>query len=300
MSDYILGAILIAIFIWLQRSKKRNVVPKEKACDWLQVKEIDEDGLITTEDDRYMLMVEIVPVSFELKSQMERKMVMSVFRETLNMISHPIRFRVESHPFDLEDYFADLKAKAIETGDPLNSQYVDELRYTFAYYIEQNKVQDRRYYIFLETDHEYLAELSIDTANPLLHSLMKKRAAKDHVAELDAIKEDLLASLRIIQSMYHTVGLWTRPMKRKDVLSYLYNTVNREVSTALSYEDLEEKVAQPGEKITSVTGTFSNSDNHTLKALEVLQREPVILEEESGAERNSGGETAETDRLILT
>jgi hypothetical protein len=249
-TDIIVILIAILLFIWLQKSK-RTTPKKEKAADWFQVKSIDEDGLITTEDDRYLLMVEIQPVSFALKSPTEQKMIWSAFRDCINMISHPIRMKAEAHPYDLDDYFLDLKGKAVETGDESIMSYVDEMKETFTNFLEQNKIQDRRYYLFLETDNRFLAELNAEISNPLLNDLLKSNAAKNMQSDIDTVKQELNNSLRVVKTVFHGVGLWTHPLRREDVLQYLYRTGNRDIASALSLDELMERAAMGGEKIQS-------------------------------------------------
>jgi len=250
MTDLIVVVIAIVGFIWLQKSKK-TTTKKEKPADWFQVKAIDEDGLITTEDDRYLLMVSIQPVSFALKSPTEQKMIWSAFRDCINMISHPLRMKAEAHPYDLEDYFQDLKGKAVESGDDAIIDYVEEMRATFTYLIEQNKIQDRRYYLFLETDNHYLAELNAEISNPLLNDLLKSNAAKNHTSDMETVRQELNNSYRVVKSVFHGVGIWTHQLNRNDVLHYLYRTGNREIASVLNLDDLLKRSAPQGEKVQS-------------------------------------------------
>ncbi|KQN97036.1 hypothetical protein [Paenibacillus sp. Leaf72] len=259
MSDIILVLLLLVAAYYLQRSSNRakQGAKKEKAADWLQVKNIDADGLITTEDDRFLLMLEVQPVSFALKSPVEQKMIWLAFRDCINMIPHPTRYKSESHPYDLEDYFQDVKARAVELDDLANTDYVEELHDMFKSMIELNQIQDRKYYVFLETDSRFLSELAADVSNPVIHDLLKRnKQNQQSVYDMDTIRQELMNSLRIIQASYHNVGIWTYAMRREEVIQYFDKTTNREIAGVLPLEEMLLRTAARGEPVQSFGKTL--------------------------------------------
>jgi hypothetical protein len=251
-SDILLASLAVGGIVWLQKSKRKEI-PKEKASDWLQVQEITEDGLVLTEDNRYLLIVEVLPLSFVLKSLEEQKMIWSAFRECINMISHPIRLRTESHPYELEEYFQELRARATETDDVALMDYVGEMRETFSQYVEENQIQDRKYYLFLELDESYLAEAAAETTNPLLNDLFKKASSKGSI-DHDSIRQELKNSYQVAQSVFFNIGMMTRPLRRRnEVLAYFYSSANREMASVIPYEVMAERVAPKGSPVQSIS-----------------------------------------------
>ncbi|NUU74695.1 hypothetical protein [Paenibacillus xylanilyticus] len=247
--DIILVVAIVGVLIFLQfggKTKKKE--KKESAKDWFQVQEITTDGLITTPDDRYMYMLEVQPISFALKSPKEQEAIWLAFRETINTIPHPLRFKSESHPYDLESYFQDLKSQAYETNDPMDLEYVDEMQETFFGIVEANKIQDRKYFVFLETDSRYLLDLTTETSIPIINDLLRKNASRKGIEhDIDTVKQELTNSMRIMQSKFSDVGIVTTEMDRQKVLQYLYRTQNREIAGLVSLEEFIGMVNEDGQ-----------------------------------------------------
>jgi hypothetical protein len=248
MSDILLVLLAIGAVLWLRKGKKSKEIKKEKAGDFIQIQSLDPDGFITTEDQRYMMILEVQPVSFALKSPMEQTAIWSAFRDWVNMMTHPVRLRAESHPYDLHEYFQELKAQAIETGGDL--EYIQEMRETFLNALEEQQVRDRRYFLFLETDHRYLSEAGAGISNPYLNDLLRRSSTVNDNPEI--AKQELTNSLRVTQSILHNVGIWTQPLNGDGVKSYLYGSANRDMASLVSWAELQENVNPLNEKVQSL------------------------------------------------
>ncbi|MBY3621124.1 hypothetical protein HGO21_16360 [Acinetobacter sp. CUI P1] len=253
MTDYLLVAGLVAVYLWLHFSGKRKKkgLKKTKAADWFTVKKVDSDGLIYTEDDRYFYMIEVLPISFVLKSTIEQKIIWSTFRDFINAIPHPLRFKTESHPYKLEDYFEELAAEATDTGDVNNIEYVEEQRLMFTAYLERNQISDRYYYVFLETDNRYLNDMGAEFSNPLLNDILRKNSAKNSSQDIDTARQELTNSTRICEGALRSIGMSTNLMDRKEVLKYLYRSGNREISSLITLEEMINRTAEENETLHS-------------------------------------------------
>ncbi|WP_139490087.1 hypothetical protein [Brevibacillus dissolubilis] len=245
----LLGAA--AAYWWLRRGKAEQ--PKDKAIEWFQFKRVDEDGFIVTEDDRYMMMLKVQPISFALKSPQEQKNIWLTFREWIGMIPHPVRFRVQSHPYNLREYFHEVRAKAIEVGDTAGLEYVQEQEAVFMQVIEEQKIQDQRCYIILETDYRYLQDSVVaGFQHPLLHDLLSKVMRNTQTDNEEVAKQELLNSLRLTESTLGGISISIKQMQREDVLDFVYDAVNREMSSLISFDEFMERVLEPDQLLTSI------------------------------------------------
>lgn len=234
----------IFLFIILKIKKKReSEPPKETVEDWLKVKKIDSDGLVQTEDDRFLYYLEVRPIPIYLKSDREGAIIWSAFRNVADMITHPIKLRSQSHPYQLEDYFQELKAEAVEQEDDGNMEYAIELETFFKQIVEQNKNQDHRYYLILEMSQRYAAELSAEISNPILNELALKKASMG-VLDIETIRQELKNGRSIAEQYFAGCGLLTNQLDREGVLQYLYSNVNREMASVVSYETIKNRVGE--------------------------------------------------------
>lgn len=234
------GILLIGGLLWYMfRLKPSDQKQKESLSDLFQLKRLERDGFIITEDNRYAYMLEVNPVSFELKSQREQKMIWLAFRDWLNMLPHPVRLRIEDHPYDLNEYFQDLKAQAITSGSQHDLQYIEQMQATFADLMNDKKVQDKRYYIILETDSRYLLEQGFASKNPVLGSFVSK-AQSLAVENEDVARQELQNSIRVTQSILFNVGIYCYLLNRDQVLESLYRSGNREMASIIPYANQKE------------------------------------------------------------
>lgn len=245
--DFI-GLLLLAVagFVWF-KTKKVTRTKKEKPSDLFQVKRVDDDGLIITEDGRYMLMLEVFPIALELRSEREQMMIWNVFKSWLSALPHPTRWRVESQQYNFSDYFQELQAKALASQDPQQIGYVNELQAYFSQLFDQDSWRDKRYYLFLEIDERYFSDMGVDI--PLLSDFLNRNRVNREQDEEIARKE-LFNSAEFTQSVFGSVGIQTRIMKRDDVLDYLYRNANRDVAPLVTLKDAKEMgVFDEGKKI---------------------------------------------------
>lgn len=245
--DFI-GLLLLAVagFVWF-KTKKVTRTKKEKPGDLFQVKRVDDDGLIITEDGRYMLMLEVFPIALELRSEREQMMIWGIFKSWLSALPHPSRWRVESQHYNFSDYFHELKARAISSQDPQQIAYVEELQGYFSQLFDQDTMRDKRYYLFLEIDERFFSDLGVDV--PLLTDFLRRNRVNREQDEEIARKE-LYNSAEFTQSVFMSVGIQTRVMRRDDVLDYLYRNANRDAAPLVPLKDMKEMgVMEEGKKI---------------------------------------------------
>ncbi|WP_126430050.1 hypothetical protein [Brevibacillus marinus] len=261
--DLVVVVLAAGVMVYLKRGKKET--PKEKAVEWFQPKEIDTDGFIVTEDDRYMMMLHVQPIPFVLKSPQEQRAIWLTFREWLSMMTHPVRFRVESHPYDLQAYFHELRTKAIEMGDMLNIQYVQEQEQTFNQVIQDQKIQDQRCYLILETDYRYLNDMSGLITNPLFNDFVQRFRKGQQADYREIAKQELQNSLRVTLSTLENIKLFMTPMNRQDVLKYLHGAVNRETARFVPFHDFVQRVAGVDEETISLSNLQVRSDSNVLE-----------------------------------
>ncbi|MCL9662117.1 hypothetical protein L2089_15590 [Paenibacillus hunanensis] len=224
--------IIVCYLAYRKLNKNASLKKKNKASDWLQVKQIDEDGLITTEDNQYLYIIEVMPIPDALKSTLERGMIWSTFKDLIDILPHSTVIRAESHPYNLEGYFEDLKLQSSDQATSLqviDDQYIQDLQQMVNQEIESTALQDKVYYLRLLTNPRYLAEMNTALENPVLHEIMKNMTVSATTADYDTIRQELKNSIRITQNLLHKHNIWTYPlMSRESVLAYIHKSVNRE------------------------------------------------------------------------
>ncbi|AQS55651.1 hypothetical protein [Novibacillus thermophilus] len=251
-SDLLLVVLGIAAF-FLFRSSKKLKAPKENTSDLIQVERIDSDGLVETEDGWYVMYFRVTPVALPLKSPQEQSMIWNSFRDIVNTLSHRMTCRAESHHYDIQDYFQEYKAQAIQTEDADFIRYADELRDYFISLMEQQSVRDLQYILRLEINREDLSDFGFTFGNPTVEELLKKTKKQDTVSDeemRDLARQELTNTYRVVRNYFNRVGVNIKQMEKKDVLDYLYRSSNRDTSPLLTWEEMEDHgVFRESEKV---------------------------------------------------
>ena len=87
-------------------SKKVNSVQ-----EWLPVDEILENGVIKLKNKNYIKIVKIIPINFELKSNLEKEAILNSYKIFLKTCNFDIQILIQSNKKDLSNHISKIKEK---------------------------------------------------------------------------------------------------------------------------------------------------------------------------------------------
>lgn len=239
-SDLFLVVLGIIAFFLLRGSKKVKA-PKETTGDLLQVVNIEDDGLVVTEDGFYILYCPVTPVALPLKSPQEQSMIWSAFFDALNTLSHRVTFRAESHHYDIDDYFQEYKAEAVQTQDSNLMDYAEELKGHFLSLMEQQSVRDGKFFIRLEINQYDLTDFEVSFDSPALEGMLQRVRTDERLSSeemLELARQELGNTFRVVKSYFNRVGIGVSQMDKGQVKAYLYRAANRDTSSVVTWGEM--------------------------------------------------------------
>ena len=89
-------------------SKKVNSVQ-----EWLPVDEILENGVIKLKNKNYIKIVKIIPINFELKSNLEKEAILNSYKIFLKTCNFDIQILIQSNKKDLSNHISKIKGYRI-------------------------------------------------------------------------------------------------------------------------------------------------------------------------------------------
>ena len=96
---------------------------------WLPVENI-KNGIIILKDGRYIKVVEVLPVNFYLKSEVEQENIIYYFASYLKIAPDNLQIRVLTQRADIEDYIERLQRLAEnERTDACKNMILDEMEF---------------------------------------------------------------------------------------------------------------------------------------------------------------------------
>lgn len=95
---------------WYSWYMTKNITLTHKLESFSQVKEIEND-LIITQDDRKLAVIKITPINFSIKPEESKKAISIGFQKFLNSLDFPIQIIMSTEKLNLKEYFRTLERK---------------------------------------------------------------------------------------------------------------------------------------------------------------------------------------------
>ena len=114
-------------------SKKVNSVQ-----EWLPVDEILENGIIKLKNKNYIKILKIIPINFELKSNLEKEAILNSYKIFLKTCNFDIQILIQSNKKDLSNHISKIKEKNKEEKENIKILSEKYTNYIKKLNIEKN------------------------------------------------------------------------------------------------------------------------------------------------------------------
>jgi len=118
--------------------------------EWVPIKNII-DGVVVTNDNRFVKIVETMPVNFHLKTPAEQQTIIYYFASYLKIAPKSLQIRVVTQRLDMEGYIKKMRDyHAAEDNERCREMIEDNIEEIT--YIAANEVTTHRFFIIFEYD----------------------------------------------------------------------------------------------------------------------------------------------------
>lgn len=115
---------------------------------WLPIENI-QNGIGLLKDGRYIKVIEVLPVNFYLKSEVEQENIIYYFASYLKIAPDNLQIRVMTQRADIEDYIGGLRHLAErEQNDACQNMILDEME--FVQGLSEHIAIKKRFFIVFE------------------------------------------------------------------------------------------------------------------------------------------------------
>lgn len=125
-------------------SKKVNSVQ-----EWLPVEEILENGIIKLKNKNYIKILKIIPINFELKSNLEKEAILNSYKIFLKTCNFDIQILIQSNKKDLSNHISEIKEKNKEEKENIKILSEKYTNYIKKINIEK-KSSSKNFYILIK------------------------------------------------------------------------------------------------------------------------------------------------------
>lgn len=128
--------------------KTGNSYYENSTQKWLPIENI-KSGIVRLKDGRYIKVIEVLPVNFYLKSEVEQENIIYYFASYLKIAPDNLQIRVMTQRADIEDYTGSLRQLAEnERSEACKNMILDEME--FVQGLSDNIAIKKRFFIVFE------------------------------------------------------------------------------------------------------------------------------------------------------
>ena len=117
--------------------------------EWLPVDEILENGIIKLKNKSYVKLIKIIPINFELKSNLEKEAILNSYKIFLKTCNFDIQILIQSNKEDLSNHISKVKEKTKnekENIKKISEKYIDFIKKTN----KEKKSSSKNFYILIK------------------------------------------------------------------------------------------------------------------------------------------------------
>lgn len=117
--------------------------------EWLPVDEILENGIIKLKNKSYVKLIKIIPINFELKSNLEKEAILNSYKIFLKTCNFDIQILIQSNKEDLSNHISKVKEKTKnekENIKKISEKYIEFIKKTN----KEKKSSSKNFYILIK------------------------------------------------------------------------------------------------------------------------------------------------------
>ena len=171
--------------------------------DWLPFQKILDNGIIKLEDNLYIKIIQINPINFNLKSELEKEAILNSYKIFLKTCNFDIQILIQSNKEDLSKHISRINSqKNIEKE---NIKKISENYIQYIKKLNQNKKSsNKRFYIIIKNSktHENIKteEMIIEELNDNFYKI------KECLARCGNVVKDISKKQEIISILYSFIN----------------------------------------------------------------------------------------------
>ena len=127
--------------------------------DWLPFENILENGIVKLKNNSYIKIIEIIPINFNLKSELEKEAILNSYKIFLKTCNFNLQILIQSNKENLERHISNIniqKKNEKENIKKISNYYIEYIKQ-----LNQNKKSsNKNFYIIIkqEIENEKLEE----------------------------------------------------------------------------------------------------------------------------------------------
>lgn len=139
---------------------------------WIPIEEILEDGIIKSKKNSYIKIIKIIPINFNLKTQLEKESILNSYKIFLKTCNFNIQILIQSNKEDLSHHINNIQNNISKK----ENKYLEKISKNYIQYINkinsERKSSSKDFYIIISNENK--KNNNIQTEELLKNDLKEK------------------------------------------------------------------------------------------------------------------------------
>ena len=186
--------------------KKKKVIKIKinSVQNWLPLEDILEDGIIKLKNKTYVKIIEIIPINYNLKSNLEKEAILNSYKLFLKSCNFNIQILIQSQKEDLSQHIENLeKIKKLENNKLKNiiNNYLENIIKLNS----NNKSDSKQFFVLINQLPQNKEKINIEQLNEkylkIRESLIRCGNKIINISSKEEVKKILEKSLYLIEDI---------------------------------------------------------------------------------------------------
>ncbi len=129
--------------------------------DWLPIEKIFDNGIVKLKSGRYIKIIKIIPINFNLKSELEKEAILNSYKIFLKTCNFDLQILIQSNKEDLSKHISSVKnftEKENNNIKNISKEYIDFLEEINL----KRKSATKNYYIIIKKEKKLIETNNIE------------------------------------------------------------------------------------------------------------------------------------------
>ena len=127
-------------------------INKKTVQEWLPIKQIFKDGIIESENNYYIKILEVIPINYNLKSDLEKEAILNSYKIFFKTCNFDIQILIQSNKEDLSHHISKIRKNILKK----ENKYLKNLAENYIQYISSlninKKSASKKFYIIIKNN----------------------------------------------------------------------------------------------------------------------------------------------------
>ena len=199
------------------KDRRVIIIEKKSTQEWIAIKNIYSDGIIELNEGSYLKILEVVPINYNLKSDLEKEAILNSYKLFFKTCNFNIQILIQSNKEDLTHHISKIR-KNISKKE---NKYLKNLAENYINYISQininKKSASKKFFVIIKNNPINKKEKNIEILKQeLKEKYLKIKECLSRCGNAVIAVEEKEEILKIFFSFLNTKKYLNKTYKNKE------------------------------------------------------------------------------------